>query len=402
MGNAPLELKIHKWTASLATKLKQTPLVISESQKITLLTKNPEDIRQYKYQTARAYYEQKKFDLVLPLFLELSKVSANQNSKPDQIAIYSQNLVMDIYALDKKYDAIIAQSDSWTKSPSLIAVADRDPSLKKELNDFQSVADKALFEKSSALPSEESLKVFTQFCTQKMFLPKSCSNAETLSVQFKNQENLILVLKTQGNKNEELLSELEFGAHYKEVAEVLEKRIGKTSDTKAYLKTALMFELAYDLKSRDRILRQLGANAKSRGKFENADEEAALYYTYNDAKLLDQDSLSLPWNATNKMQIIRQLEEAGQGNKYTKEEMLKTCDNQGPNWERYQLEKLTPIHTKLSSIKFYGRSSQKNFQRRSGLLKKLAEDSHCLIQGASNSMRFAVMNAISLDYGQFA
>lgn len=402
LGNGTLELKLHKWSAALATKLKQTPLIISESRKITALSKNPEDLRQYKYQMARAYYEEKKFELALPLFLELAQISPNQNTKPDQIAIFSQNLVMDIYALNNKYDAIIAQSDSWTKNKNLLAVADRDPSLQKELNDFKGVADKALFEKSSLTPSQQSLNVFTQFCSQKMFLPKSCSNAETLSVQFKNQENLILVLKAQDNKDEELLAELEFGARYKEVAEILEKKLNNTSDTKAYLKTALMYELAYDLKARDRILRQLGAHFKSRGKFENADEEAALYYTFNEAKLIDQDSFALPWSKANKFQIIRKLEDSGQGTKFTKEEMLKTCENLGPHWEQYQLEKLTPIHAKLSAIKFYGRSSQKNFQRRSDLLKKLAEDSHCLIQGASNSLRYAVMNAISLDYYQFA
>jgi hypothetical protein len=418
------ELRLHKLRLAIASKANISAVVVEEAAYLGAQATDVQEKRELLYQQARGLYELKKNDEALALFIQLAKVT---KEKPDKTAIFSQNLALDILASQKRFDEVIAQSNSWTKSPAIRALAERDGDLAKEINDMIAISEKSLFEKSSSVAaapaptgkkqsaaklaeaaksadaaSLESLKNFKTFCLADKFLPKSCENAKTLAIQLKDQDSLITILKKQ-DKKEELTSELEFGGHFVQAAELLEPGLSQPKVAiEDHLRVAMLYEIGGDYKNRDRILRgTIGFVSKSKKPLAEAQED--LFYTnLKEVGLWGPELLSLPWSTNQKMVLVNELELAGRGNAQTQSFLKSSCVDSGAPWHKVKLAELKLNNAKQKSIKFFGKRSQQNFNLRVKALKTLADSTDCYLKGASSEHRFAVISAVARAYGEMA
>ncbi|MEQ1877917.1 MAG: hypothetical protein ABL958_14845, partial [Bdellovibrionia bacterium] len=392
-------LRLHKARLSVAAKLKRNEVIAEETAWLGQAVTSAEEKRLFQYQQGRAYYELKKYELALPIFISLATIGTK---KPDSNAIYSQNLILDVLAQQKRFDEARAQARSWTESKAIQKYALEDASLKKELDDMAAISEKALFEKSSASADIESLKNFKQFCLTDKFTPKSCENAKTLAIQLRDQDSLIAILRKTG-KNDELTSELEFGGHFSEAARLLEPGL---SDGKATfednLKVAMLYEIDGDYKNRDRMLRSSGQFATKSKKALSEAQWEIYYLSLKDAGLLDTKVLALPWTEHWKLRLASELEVGGQGNAETQALLKATCADYGAPWQKLQLAILKNLNEKQKAIHFVGKGSQKNFEKRIAALKELGKSTECYLKGANTEQRYGVFHAILLAYQDLA
>ena len=398
MGAVAVANRLSDIRFKLAAKNKNFAVLRGEATGLMAAQKDSLKNREYQYQLAKADYDEKNFAAALPKFQALAQWQTSE--KPDEWALFSQNLALDILAQQKKYDQVVVQAQTWISASNLQTVAQKDKAFQKELSDMQSILEKAQFEKAVANQNAEALAQFMSFCSSQKLTPQSCQNAQALAVKLKDQNSLIAILKMQ-NQKPELASELEFGGYFQEAADLLQKNLSaKNTQLIDFVKVALLYEISGDLKQRDQVLKSSMTFAKALKTF--GEQEALYFETLKDAEMLGQNTLAMKWSKNTYGQHIVFLETKGQGNKETQKYLMAQCENLGPVWETAHLNHLKTLNEKQAQIQFVGKNSQAQFSKRVNALKDFSVQSECYLNGASYSQRAHLLAQLEESYRVFA
>lgn len=370
-------------------------IILEESLALSELATKPSEIRQYKYVYAYRLYTNKSYDKALPLFKELALIS---EQAPDKFAILSQNLVLDIHNKNKNYDQIVAQTDNW-----LAGLKDtKDKKLQAELKSMSEIKNQARFEYAASLGEKvEALDIFYNFCFNGVFEKKSCTNAKVLSEKLKDQAKFVSLLEKENN-TEALLVEYELMGEYSKTAKILEKRLSKRGDFEqvmnSHLKVALLYELDMDLKNRDRILNSLLSVVK-RQKSLSPKQEALLWVTLDEANMLNEKVLTMPWSLSRKISLAREIQ-LSKPNKTAQKLIFAQKTSTGALWNRNVLKEISALDKKQAKIKFYGRSSKWLFKKRTRALDKLKTKALSYLEGADSETRVYILDILENAYAK--
>ena len=406
-GKGGEEIRLRKIRLSLAQELKDQEMIIFEALALADLLKKlgkEEPSRHHRYLAARIYYEQKEYDKAVPLFEALSQQGSQvkMGERPDQWAIQSQNLILDILNTRKQYAQMLKKVNSWAKNPALR----NDPKFKNELKAMEKVYRQAEFQWAVHQgDSLAALEIFEKNCYRGEFREKSCANAKVLAVKLGQQKSLVKLLVVL-NDEKSLASEYELMGLFSEAARLIEKnQLAKGKNQKAtipdYLKVALLYELDQDVEKRNQVLKKTMAILR-REKSMDPKWEGPLYETLVDAGFWGPGLFKLPWNETHKMKLVRELESEGKGNKDTRRILTSSKVSMGPAWTKYMLNRLTKLDEKQKKQGFYGNRSKKKFQRRLKLIGELAQEAKGILEGADAPTRVYIAHLLGESYRQLA
>jgi len=380
------QIHLHELAVSYAQKEKDLPMVITQADELIRLTNGK---REDRYLKAHALYEKKDYATALPLFQGLAQVEGS--GEPDTYAIQSQNLALDIFNQQKRYQELQAQAESWTNNPALLKFA----SLKKELSEMTAVHDQAEFQYFAGLgETPQALDQFLRYCLASKFTPQSCENAKVLSVRQQNQTALIQVLRALGKKDE-LASELEAAGFFGEAADMANP-LGAGKTVHEQLKAALLYELAGNETKKNAVLAAALKNPALR-KTMGQDEDSVLAMVQG-TPLFTASLLSLPWNPKNKMKIVDALVVSNQANASIEKMVLASNESTGPGWDKLVVSSFEQLWKKEHSINFYGKNSKRQFDARMAVMKQLAAFVEKKLNGADLVTRLILLNGMNRAY----
>jgi hypothetical protein len=407
----PTNARLREFRASIAQKAGMNALVASEMSALARISGS----REHRYLEARALYEGKDYARALPIFRELASASKFPQGRPDRWAVQSQNLVLDILAMDKSargLDQVMAQASSWVDAPwaAVNALSTGVASeLAGEIAGMRRVRDQARFEKAVLLgQSPEALVQFMDFCRQGFFADKSCENARVLSIQTRNQPALIEVLSLLGPAQHAVLaSELERSGEFGRSADLLEKQgfsAGQASAQAAF-KIALLRELSGDGPAWSRAVSALMSKVASGSlKLSEAEERLWLSMARDSGVLATGSGLALKGlkSPAVRGQLAEQLEQLGHGSSETRKIILGSALMTGPTWKRWVFEDLESRISEQKKISFYGRNSKALFERRLKAVATLASQADSWIAKGDESVRVAIASKLQGVYEDLA
>jgi hypothetical protein len=397
-GVAPTELrKLRQTRLSLAQEMKQQRIVIEESLAIAEILKGAKEADEFTYVAARELYEQKNFVQALPYFQAII-TNAGNNKEIGNWAILSQNLVLDIYNNQKNYDGIISQVAIWKKITVNSGSSDE---VQKENKSMEQILVQAQFEKAVQMKdSPLALENFYQFCMNGQYVEKSCPNAKILSVKFKDQQKLVSLLEKMGDESS-LIVEYELMGRFLDAARLQEKHeLSGKPKLDTYLKVAFLYELDQNYKERDRILNKM-IDVIKREKMMPAELEKMIYLTMDEANLLDEKALALPWTINQKLKLAIRLENE-KPSAVTQKILLSQKEASGPVWSKLVLAQLEQDYIKANKIKFYGSRSASLFKQRTNTIDKFAEQAKPLLDGADLETRVYILHMLKMTYKNMA
>lgn len=392
-GFKPSEIrKLRQTRLSYAQKHKKMDIVLHEALELKQLLKDSNESREFTYVAAREYYERKELDKALPLFKVLAD-SVAMTKSADKWALLAQNLVLDIYNQKKDFTSLMAQVALWKSIPEL----SNDKKLTKELVTMDQIYIQADFENSAGLgETKEGLEAFYNFCFKGVFAEKSCPNAKVLAVKLKDQSKLVSLLEKE-NDEKALVTEYELMGRFSDAAKLQEKLyLNKKSGVDTYLKIALLFELDQDFKNRDRLLSKLVKKLKKDKKIDKK-YEAAIFLTLDEAGLINERSLSIPWSLKRKLSLADRLQTTD-GSKKAKKIILSQKESVGPTWSKLILAKLQKEYAKPSRINFYGRGSKWKFKKRTRAIDKFSKLANSYLEGADAQTRIYILQMLKSTY----
>lgn len=392
----PLEIKWRLKRLALAQTQKAHEVVMSESHALAKLHQDkPAEERKFSYLEARALYELKRYEEAFPLFQKLAVPSKS----PDEWAIKSQNLVLDILNLQKKYDQVASVAQTWTENAQLKSQSE----LKDELSEMKKIENEASFAHAVSLgESAQALALFKTFCEQKIYAEKSCANAQVLAVKLGAQTELISILEKSG-KYEELASELELMGQFDRAGKIMQEQTlkSKNFDLPSQLKMVLMFELGQKKDEQRQALGQM-VQALSKQKSLPVDHQEALYQTFKDADYLSADLLKVPWNEAYRGRLVHDLDVLGRAPKNVAQIYDQAAASLGPKWALYQVEKAQKLDQKQRSLTFYGQRSEERFKRRVRELKQYVDSTKVVVERADTPTRLVLLTLLGQSYEDLA
>lgn len=385
---------LRKSRLSLAQKLDRSQISMFEAGIIASASVGTEK-RRFEYIKAFEHYKLKDYNESLPIFIKLAKLSEGQS--PDEWGIKSQNLALDIYNTKKDYSNMIAQAALWTGSEVVASSKE----LQKEISNMGQIAKDADFQRVVTLgETQEALKEFTKFCFGGIYPKKSCPNAKVLAIKLSNQLILVSLLEKEGNEAE-LLVEYERMGEFLKAAKLYEKlELKKNSEIQTYMKTALLFELGKDFKQRDKILSKLISKVKKDKKIKS-EWVKPLYLTLDEANLISEKTLTLPWPVELKLKIAERLQASG-NSKVAGRLIASQNNHTGAAWSKHVLRKTQNLDIKQSKLGFYGRNSKKRFQRKVAALDKLSTEVKKYLDGADLVTRVYLLDIAKKAYMNFS
>ena len=387
--------KLRQTRLSLAQKLKKSDIVIEESLAVAELLKKDEktieEAREFTYVAAREHYKAKRYSKSLELFLPLADISKRESI--DKWAMQSQHLALDILNKRKDFPKIMAQADLWLSSKSF----SQNKELKKDFAEISLVRKQASFEAVAVMgESALALDKFYGFCFSKVFENKSCANAKVLAIKLKDQGKLVSLLEK--NKDEKaLMTEYEFMGRFSDAAKLQEKFIlTRSSDIPDYLKISLLYEIDGNLKNRDRILQKMITKIRKDKKIEKK-YEAAIYKTLEEADLLNNRTLLLPWSLDRKISLANRLS-IESPNETNLKILTAQKEYAGSTWAKTVLENIQKSFKKQAKVNFYGRRSKTLFKRRVRKLESFSSMAKPYLQGADSQTRVYILDMLKLAY----
>jgi hypothetical protein len=325
--------KLRQSRLSLAQKLKKPNIVIEESYEIyKLLDANNKQIeaREFLYVYAHENYKLKRYEISLPIFLNLANIS---QVEIDDYAIKSQHLSLDIFNSQKRYNEIVIQASAWIEYEKAI----NSKKLVNDLQEMRNVRKQASFQAVAYLgESREALDQFYRFCLDKIYEAKSCENARILAIKLSDQDKLISLLE-KANDEKALVIEYELMGRFADSARLQEKfDLTKNAGLLVYLKIALLYEIDQKFKERDRVLKKMIRKIK-RDKSLNQAYESLVFTTLDQAGLIDNNILFLPWSIERKVSLANRLSVTSPNNKNIS---MVTDGNvyTGSTWAKYILQ----------------------------------------------------------------
>ncbi len=397
-GTNPLEVrKLRQTRLALAQGQKNVQAVLDESLALSILLKGAKEADEFTYVAAREYYAQKNYAAALPLFNEVL-ARAHANKDVSNWAVLSQNLILDIYNNTKNYDGIIAQVGSWKELVSGVAVSEE---IKKETKSIDQILVQVQFLKAMEMKeSPEALESFAAICLSGNYTEKSCANAKILAAKFKNQEKLVLVLEKMGDEAA-LITEYELMGRFSDAARLKEKlELNGKPILESYLKTALLYELDQEFGERDRVLGKMIDVLKTL-KSIPADQEKVIYLSLDEANLINERVLALPWSINQKIKVAARLG-VEKPSEVALKILLSSRESLGPTWSRGILSTLEQEYNNTNKIKFYGAQSQLLFKKRTKAILKFASLSKPLLDGADLDTRIYILHMLKMTYKNLA
>jgi hypothetical protein len=387
---------------SMAQKLKLSDIVIEEALAITEILKDRDEADEFRYAAARELYTQKNYDQALPHFKVLVDKSIAMKAF-SKWSLLSQNLSLDIYNQRKDFSTIASQVKAW----QVASAGTKDKAILKERASMSKILVQAEFEQATKMgESTESLEKFFAFCFQNVFPEKSCVNAKVLAVKLKDQDKVIRLLERSGDEKA-LMVEFELMGRFSDAAKLNEKyylskqarRKNKGAAVDHYMKTALLYELDQNYKSRDRILKRLIIKIKNEKKLltDNPKYEQAIFLTLDEANLIDATSLSIPWSLKRKLRLSNRLQMEKPRLK-TSKILLSQKTSQGSAWSKLVLSKLKRPFEKTGKISFYGRYSQSRFKKRTRVIDQFVKSSKEYLDGADVETRIYILDMLTAVY----
>ena len=396
-GVDPSEIrKLRQTRLSLAQELKNQDVIIIESKAIAEILKGSKVATEFNYVAARELYEQKKYDESLPYFQSII-ADAQKNREITNWVTLSQNLILDIYNHQKNYDGIILQIGLW----GALALDSSSAEIQKETKSMNQILVQAKFEKAMLMKDNpEALESFYQFCMDNIYPEKSCENAKILSIKYKDQTKLVALLEKSGDEKA-LLAEYELMGRYNEAARLKEKLELKSDTTlDTYLQVAFLYELDQNMKDRDRVLSKM-IEVINRNKKIPDDLEKMIYLTLEEANLLDERALVMPWSLNQKLKLATRLE-AQKSTVATQKIILAQKESVGPLWSKLILAQVEAEYIKANKIKFYGVRSKSLFKQRTNALEKFAAMAKPLLDGADLETRVYLLHMLKMSYKNIA
>lgn len=390
-------LRFRKMRAALAQKEKNFEVVAEEMAALAQVEKKASKKREYIYHQAHAYYEKQNYEKSIPLFRQLSQIKESDSRIPDQWAVQSLHLILDVLNLRKNFQEVAQTARTWTNHPRFKSWVKQPKAA--ELRELPDIIMQADFENAVAKgENPEALVVFEKMCVEKKLLPKSCNNAKILAVKLKSQESLITILEEQKD-TKNLTVEYEASGYFARAADLLAKKLNKKSPMKDYLRLALFYELGGDLKKRDSYIKKMIKSPVVRKSW--AENEKVIYGTLKDANLVNKSVLKQPYSAEMKLLIAEELQRDGKGSPAIRKMIEKSCKRSGDLWGVYALEKLKSLDAKQAKISFYGRRSKRKFKRRIAGLQKLVKQGNCYLEGGTAQERVIFATLLARAHNKF-
>lgn len=403
----PGNIKFREFRASIAQKAGMAELTASEMGALASLTGS----REHKYLQARSLYEAKKYSEALPIFVALAGVS---KGNPDSWAIHSQNLALDIMAMDKSragLDQVVAQASSWLDAPwasrpgSPVGSASK---LDSELLEMGRIRDQALFERAVSLgQSGEALSQFMSFCRNRVFAEKSCENARVLGVQLKDQAALLEVLALMGPSQQGALAvELEGAGEFAKSADLLEKQANRQPmGIEAAFKLALLRELSGDAQAWERSVRRVLESVTSTQTLGEPQERLWVAMARDSGLLAGPQggqSLRLLKSAAARGQVAEWLEANGKGTAESRRVLEESPVMTGPAWQKLMLSKVDAGLAAQKKIGFYGRNSRGQFEKRLKAAGMVAKDGEAMASKADAATQSLIVGRLQTLYADLA
>lgn len=387
--------KLRQTRLSLGQKVKNQKVVLHESLEIAKILKGSEQAREFQYVAAREYFKANKLVKALELFLPLAELK--NRTSIDNWALLSQNLILDIYNTKKDYKAILNQVDMWLSNE--LAVGDKKRG--KDIKEMALIRKQASFEAVTSLgKTKEALDKFYSFCFNKVYEKKSCSNAKILAVNLKDQEKLVKLLE-KSKDEKSLITEYELMGRFSDAARLQEKyNLVRNSGIIDYLKIAVLFEIDENFKDRDRILKKMISKIRRDKKIEKQ-FEVAIYKTLDEANLLNNRTLMLPWSLERKISLANRLS-IQKPSKVNKKLISLQKEYAGSTWAKMVLNKVQKSFKKQAKVKFYGRRSKTLFKRRVKSIEKLEKVAKSYLNGSDVKTRIYILNMVKLAYENFS
>ncbi len=375
---------------SLAQELAIPQIILEESLELALILKDSNESREFIYLAGLHYYKNNNFPFALSKFLPLAKIESLE--KADKWAILAQNLTLDIYNQQKAFDKLAAQADTWLSLPKDELAASRLKELTPELNSMNEVKTQSQFE-YFALKGEtkESLQHFYENCFAGIYPEKSCPNAKVLAVKLADQTKLVSLLEKDKDEKA-LMVEYERMGRFSDAARLLEKyELKKDSDLTVYFKIAALYEIDQKFSERDRVLKKIIKNFK---KPIDVNLEAALYKTLDEAGLIDEKSILLPWSVTKKIELANRFDNSNNSKSFV------TAQDQyaGHLWIELALSKIEKDFNKFDRYKFYGRNSERKFKYKEKLLEKVVTTSNKYLEASTTQARVYILDILKRAY----
>ena len=386
--------KLRQTRLSLAQGLKQSNVVIEEAKALGEILKGTKEADEFNYVAARDLYEQKKYPEALPLFLAV----VNHAKVTKEVGNWAVlNLVLPMAPSDL-YDAIIAQVVSWKEMTAGMTLSEE---MKKESKSIEQIMVQVQFEKAVMMKdTPAALESFTAICLSGQYTEKSCPNAKVLAVKFKDQDKLVKVLEKMGDE-QSLAVEYELMGRFSDAARLKEKlELGVKPNLESFLKVALLFELEQNIKERDRVLNRM-IDVLKKEKSIQSDLEKAVFLTLDEANLIDERALTIPWSINQKIKVASRLTIV-KPTAATQKILLSSHEAAGPLWSKAVLATLEDEFNKTNKIKFYGTQSQRLFKLRTSSLTKFAALAKPMLDGADIETRSYILHMLKMAYKNLA
>lgn len=389
--------KLRQTRLALAQEQKLSKVIVEDSLAIAEILKGTKEADEFLYVGARELYEQKSYDQAMPYFQSIVS-NVKTTKEVGKWAILSQNLILDIYNNKKNYDGIVSQVSLWKGMMTGIAA---DEELAKENKSMDQILVQAQFEKAFLLKeTPEALQAFYNFCVNDEYVEKSCPNAKVLSIKFKAQDKLVKVLEKMGDEAS-LSDEYELMGRFSDSARLREKiELGSKANAESFLKVAFLFELDQNYQERDRVL-SLMVESMKREKTIQAELENAMYVALDDAHLLDEKALGVPWSISLKLKLATRLE-TEKPSVASQQALMSLKEGSGPVWSRVVLRQLEEDFNKTNKIKFYGARSAVLFKQRTSAIDKFAAMAKPMLENADLETRVYILHMLKMAYKNIA
>ena len=198
--------------------------------------------------------------------------------------------------------------------------------------------------------------------------------------------------------NKALLSEYELMGYFDKAATLYVDLVLKKSPTmEHYFKAILLYELALDVETRNKIIRDLARFITKRKKMPE-DIVPLVYTMMEEANAIDAKALKMPWPKERKIVIAKELEARGQGNKETRKLLTTTKETTGSLWAKFHLQKVEKLYNAQGKRTFYGRNSKRRFNRRLQALKKFQGEAAKVAEGADTLTRVILFEMAQRAY----
>ncbi|MBT4790971.1 MAG: hypothetical protein HON90_05330 [Halobacteriovoraceae bacterium] len=383
--------KLRQTRLSLAQKEKKSDVMIVESLAIAKILEKSNESREFHYIAAYELYKNKKYTQAMAIFKSLAMLSSK--TIVDKWAIQSQNLVLDILNSKKEYLALIKQADSWLNNKKI----SEQLSLKKDLLEMKSVKTQASYAIVIGMGENQlALDKFYSFCYAKIYEEKSCANAKVLAIKLKDQSKLISLLE-KNHDEKTLMVEYELMGRFSDAAKLQEKYLlTRKASVLTFLKIALLYEVDANFVKRDKVLKKLIAKIK-RDKKINKEYETAIYKTLEQANLLNNKTLLLPWSVSKKIQLAQRLS-VETPNRENKKIIAAQKSYTGSTWAIIALNKVQALFRKQAKTKFYGRRSKTLFKRRLKKIDTFVKIAKSYLKGSDTQTRIYILDMLKLAY----